>query len=428
MNLRSRALDNRWVPDRVAQSPERSLFGISLLLNLLVIVYRRNFVGVRTWENGEIARNLVDGLGFSMAYLTGQPASPTSVMAPFYPYFLAGVYAVFGEGQAAYLFVQLLQALTQAAAVVVLFRIAERLFNRDVAIVAGLLFAVFPDHVYAVTIVHQLTFSTLGILLLVYSVLNLRKALTYKHAAITGVVLGLSTLILPATLYFAPFIPLVLLLEWRWNGDEIGRTLGLIATVTLVSIATILPWTVRNYFIHDQFVLMKLVGWNFWRGNVPPAIETGVPNNLDDAAPAVQDRVRQMSEADADSYLLGLATEYVIAHPLAFVEKFIRSAAYFWWFPPVQDVQETQVNVLRKAAYFPVLLSTVAGVVLSWQNWREYVPIYSAFFGFTIGYSVFFILPRYRVPTIQPFMFVFAGYAVYRVLVALDDRRRVTNS
>lgn len=396
------------------RNPARTLFTFSLVVNLVAITIRGNFYAVETWENGVIARNLIQGLGFSGTYLV-EGLHPTSVMAPFYPYFLAAIYTIFGITPTAFIVVQLVQAVVQAGAVVLLFTIGRQIFNTSVGILAGLGLVLFPDHVFGVTIIHQLTFSTFVILLLVYGLLRLKEDQSLILAAACGGILGIATLVIPTVLYFAPIIPLWLL--WRAYPSQVAlrKAFKTAVIITVVSLAVVAPWTIRNYLIHDQFVLMKLVGWNFWRGNVPPAIYTGVPNNLDDAAPAVQQQVKLSSEAAANDLLLGIAVDYVVHHPIAFLTHILNNSWYFWWFPPVQEHQAAQVNILRKLIYLPLFLIGLTGIVLSLRRWRQYRLFYGLFISFTVGYSVFFILPRYRVPTIQPYLILFAGFALYQI-------------
>jgi hypothetical protein len=107
---------NRANEDRVV----RSLLTFSLIINILFVFVRRNFYSVETWENGEIAQHLIQGMGFTFSYF-GNPLQPTSIMAPFYPYFLALVYSLFGISPAAHLSIQIFQAVVQAATLVVVF-------------------------------------------------------------------------------------------------------------------------------------------------------------------------------------------------------------------------------------------------------------------------------------------------------------------
>jgi len=400
-------------PERFNKTEERklvrSLFVLSLCLNLLFIFVRRNFYFVETWENGEIAQHLVQGIGFSFSYF-GNPVQPTSIMAPFYPYFLATVYSVFGVSPAAHLFVQIVQAVTQAGTVIVVFYISKELFGRSIAAISALLLAVFPDYLYGVTIVHQLTFTTFGVAVLLLSLLRLRSDPSVRRGILSGAILGFTALVFPSVLFFSPFIAGWLLLELE--GEYNWRFATTVVTaITVVAVVFVLPWSIRNYLVHDQLVLVKMNGFNFWRGNTPPAIYSGGANDLSMLGETTRKRLRNLTEAEGNGLLQAIAIEYVLGHPAAFAAAIVRRMINFWWFPPAAE--QSQVGMLRRIVYTPVLLTGVCGIALSRWNRRELVPIYLLFVAFTVGYGLFFIRPRYRTPTTQPYLILFSAYFLY---------------
>ena len=398
----------------------RFLFVFSLCLNLLFVLVRRNFYTVETWENGEIAQHLVQGMGFSFSYF-GNPVQPTSIMAPFYPYFLAAVYSIFGVSPAAHLLVQIIQAMTQAGAVVVIFYISKELFDRPVATMSAFLFILFPDYLYGVTVVHQLTFTTFFVGILLLSLLRLRSVPSVKRGILSGAILGFTTLVFPTVLFFAPLIAGWLLLELGRRYDWRFAT-GVVTVITVAAVAFVFPWTIRNYLVHDQLVLVKMNGYNFWRGNTPPAIYTGGANDLGVLNEVTREQLRNLTEAKGNGLLQAIAIEYVLGHPVAFAVAVVRRMINFWWFPSV--AAQSQVSMLRKIVYAPVLLTGVGGIALSRWNRRELVPIYLLFVAFTVGYGLFFIRPRYRTPTTQPYLILFSTYFIYYLVRETSENYR----
>jgi hypothetical protein len=364
---------------------------------------------VETWENGVVARNIIDGKGFAFSYF-GNPEQLTSVMAPFYPYFLVTIYTLFGVSPTAHIIVQLIQASVQATTVVIIYMITKRLFVRKIGALSGLLFAGFPDYIFGVTVVHQLTFSTFVISILILNLLRMRTTPSVRRAVMVGLSIGACALIIPMSLVYTPFIGLWLL--WEVSNDR--EPVPALKTVMLVIASAgfvVTPWTIRNYLVHDQFVLVKMAGYNFWRGNTPPAVYTGMPNSLSELPPAVRNRLEHMREVEADAFFMERAIEYVAAHPREFLTAILDKMFYFWWFPPAND--EAQINMLRKIVYTPILLTGIAGIAVSRSNWRRFLPIYLEFVAFTVGYALFFIRPRYRTPTTQPYLIVFSAYFLY---------------
>lgn len=83
-----------------------------------------------------------------------------------------------------------------------------------------------------------------------------------------------------------------------------------------------------------------------------------------------------------------------------------------------------QTNIYRKIVYAPPLFFTLIGLALSFKlkERRRFLLLYFLFISFTVGYSIFFFAPRYRVQTIQPYMIIFASYAVYYMFTRYGER------
>ena len=399
------------------------LFLFSLILNISFVFYRHDFYSPETWESGVLAENLVNGLGFSLSYF-GNPLQPSSNMAPFYVFFLSFFYSITGITPLSYISIQILQAFVQSLSVVLIFYIAKKLFNDNghIATISALFVAVFPDFIYSVTVIHQLTFTTFFIAIFVLYLLKLKDNPTLKTQIVCGGILGAITLTEPTILFFVPFVVLWIFFEkknWR-------NALKIITCILIITILVVTPWTVRNYYVHDEFVRVKMSGFNFWRGNTPPATITGLPNGLGDASPYMRMMLKNSTEVKGDRMLFDEALNYIKENPKKFITSFLRKAYYFWWFPKTDESIGYQTNVLRKIVYTPLLLFAICGLFMSFRRWKKFLPFYFLFISFTIGYALFFIQPRYRVPTTEPYMIIFASYAFYIFVINLKSRFKMS--
>ena len=117
------------------------------------------------------------------------------------------------------------------------------------------------------------------------------------------------------------------------------------------------------------------------------------------------------------------ALEYVKENPMISIKNFVYKAYNFWWFPNTPSIAY-QTNIYRKIIYAPLLFFTLIGLALSFKlkEWRRFLLLYFLFISFIIGYSIFFVAPRYRVPTIQPYMIIFACHAVYYIFIRYRER------
>ena len=172
--------------------------------------------------------------------------------APLYPYFLAAVYSVFGDGVA---MVRFIQAVIGAGSCVLLAAAGISLFGRWGAI-AGVLLAIYPSAIFLDGLLEKtalVTFFTAALLCLIAGRIKFREF-------IVGVVLGLLALSRENALLLA--IPVLL---WFVIAERRPRA----AAAFLVGCALVLlPVGLRNYAVGGEFHLTtSQFGPNFYIGN-----------------------------------------------------------------------------------------------------------------------------------------------------------------
>jgi 4-amino-4-deoxy-L-arabinose transferase-like glycosyltransferase len=400
------------------------IFVLSLIINLFAIYYVGNFHSPQTWENGEVAENLLNGKGYSDTYF-GTALQPATIMVPFYPIILYIFYSLLGITSLTYILIQILQGLILSFTVVLLYIIAKKLFNEQIAILSALIMALYPVYIYGVTVIHQLTFTTFFIAILILGLLKLETNtninINIKTYLICGVVLGLIILTEPTILFFIPFMILWIFIQ-NQNRKDWKRSLKISSCILIIALLVTSPWIIRNYEVHDT-VLIKYSGHNFWRGNSASFTETGIPGGFEHPEHIKNVINNQTKQIDIDRIYMAEALEYVKENPIVFVKNFVYKAYNFWWFPNTPGIAY-QTNIYRKIVYAPLLFFTLIGLALSFKlkEWRRFLLLYFLFISFTVGYSIFFVAPRYRLPTIQPYMIIFACYAVCYMFTRYRER------
>jgi len=183
---------------------------------------------------------------------------------PVYPYFIAVLHRVFG-GLAPILWVQ---AALGALIVPAVGRAGMRVFGRRAGLLAALFAAVYPDLVWFS--VHFWS-ETLFILFLWWAFERTLQADSVRSlgaAAAAGVFFGLATLTRELSLYLTPFCALWLA---RPTGGGLRPDLAgtkRAAVLVLVTVLTVVPWTVRNALVFDAFIPVSTMGGlNLWQGN-----------------------------------------------------------------------------------------------------------------------------------------------------------------
>jgi 4-amino-4-deoxy-L-arabinose transferase-like glycosyltransferase len=183
--------------------------------------------------------------------------------APFYAYFLAVVYKVFGHD---YIIPRLIQHIIGSFSCVLVYLVAKRLFSRRVAIVASLLAATYGMFFYFESELLLDSFLVFFDLLLILLLLKARDNPRFLNWLLCGMILGLSAITRPTILVFIPFV-------WLWifllfiKHKKLKEVLAFCVIFVIGSALVISPVTLRDYLAGRDFVLIASQGGiNFYIG------------------------------------------------------------------------------------------------------------------------------------------------------------------
>lgn len=460
-HLESRPLE----PQRLVGFPvlPRTCYVGLLLLALLAMAARLGAVcmlptarqAAATYEHGEIAANLVQGRGFSVNFLGTH--GPTSQQAPLYPLLLAAAYRVFGVGSAtAVLAMQLLQAVAGTLTVLAVAWLGWSLIpeRRVLGWVAGVGAAFYPAHVYMVTHMQTVCWSTLNLTLLAAWAASPRGGAGPMKAIGLGLLAGLLLLWDPILLLALPFVAV---LSWRsarqrgrpaWpqacaGGPRVGlagpwKQLLLAACVCA---ATVMPWLYRNWRVHGEFVFIKSTfGYAFWQGNNPlswgtdkvpkPSAEllrrehdgtlAGMDRAVWDARretlyiddvllkPTGYHEFAGLSEPARSRLLLRRAMEFIREHPKQYASLCLKRLRYMLLFDETNPKAANRVYRVSTVAW---LVLSVVGLLVLRPWWGRLWPTVGAACVLVVFHTFTIASARFRIP-LEPLTFVWAAGSV----------------
>lgn len=210
-----------------------------------------------------LAAGLAGGAGY-----VNEAGEPTAWRPPGYPFFLAGVYAVFGPDVRA---ATLAQAVLGALTALLLAVFAGQVAGRREVLTAGLLAAVYPGFFW----LPRLLLSENLALFLVAAALCVAASLARRwrawQAVALGLLLGAGVLVRAPHLLFA-----VLLLAWLavhlwWRGREWRRALLTVVLAGVGVAALMTPWAARNQAVFGRRVLVATQdGMGLYASFYPP--------------------------------------------------------------------------------------------------------------------------------------------------------------
>lgn len=414
---------------RAPAHPLRWVLAICVVAFALRVAATARFEGMAAEPN---AGAMYDGVEYNAiassvvraheyAVNTGQP---TSFRAPGFPLALAAVYAVFGDRN--YLAAHVFFCLVGAALCFATYLLAREVAGEWTALVAAALVAVYPNLLYySIHFASEPLFTLLLTLAIWLAVRAIREWRSGVWVA-SGVLLGLATLVRPIAFYFFPFFALAIL----WSGrHRLSAAAVAIVAMGVGLIAPVAPWTVRNYLVHDHYVLVATNGGStFWGANNQLVLDE--PENRGgwvstERMPREKAVVRQRSnEVERDAVEWDYGKAFLRAHPEA-IPRLAWYKFYALW-TPVSTTPNALFNLALGLSYGAALPFMIAGVVLfaRRRGWLDpsLLVLAAPVVATTAGTIAFYGSARFR-STIEPVLLVFAAFALTALLVWLARGR-----
>jgi hypothetical protein len=380
-----------------------------------------------------LGARLAEGHGFTFWanwYPFTAAGEPTSHWSFLYSLAVAAVYAVAGPNPLAMRLVQaVLGGLLLPWAV---YRLARRLFSggepgdegraEAVALVSALISAVYGYFVlYSATVMTETFFLTVLLWSLERSLalaarlrggetqgapgrpgpasagrLREGESLPWHLGLSLGAILGLATLLRQSILPWVPVLFLYLL--WiGWRAGLLRHALGTLLPAGLILVAFILPWTLRNYLVYDDFLLLNSnTGYAMYSAQHPMH---GTKFREFDAAP-LPEGVWGRPEPEMDRELLRQGVGFVLENPGRYLLLSLSRVRAFFEFWPTPDT--TLLHNLGRTGSFGLLLPFLLyGLVLAirrpgFLRRNALLFIFAAFY--TVMHVLTWAMVRYRLP------------------------------
>jgi tetratricopeptide (TPR) repeat protein len=339
--------------------------------------------------------------------------------APLYPYFLALLYAISGGSIT---FARIVQAAIGGGSAAVCYFVGIELFrDRRIAFLGAALLATIWTALYfdveLLLVVLEIFFGLLAVLFLSKA----RRGHTV-HFALAGLFVGLYAITRPTILAFALFLWLIYLLT-RSRLDKKTMVKRLILCYAIIA-AIILPVTLRNYVVADDFILISSQGGvNLYIGN--NAESDGSSARLPgvdrwdgyyEAKGIAETEVnRELKPSEVDKYYIKKTIGFVKNQPVNAAKLFLWKA--YLYTNAIELGNNFDGNFLRQRLdvlrYDPVSLYIILpfsflGMGVLIRRFRDHSPAYL----FVIIYSgtvvLFFISDKFRMPVV-PFLCLFAA-------------------
>jgi 4-amino-4-deoxy-L-arabinose transferase-like glycosyltransferase len=407
--------------ERTARAALGAILLVALALRLVALLLWPQPIDGDAVLYDQLATSLAGGYGLTK----GPGEQPTAVRGPGYPSFVAAFYILFGHRTFP---VYLAQILLDGLTLWFLYRLAIGLLS-DMrgALIAAALYALYPPFIQQAISLYSETLYGFLLLMSLWAFWQATKRKGPRWFALSGLILGLATLVRPVTLLFPIWLGACL-----W---PLRRSVGLWRPALIlmsVFVLVLAPWTLRNQRLFGTFVpVSTLSGLNLYQAHVgiaePDALRVRRPT---EAIRQLRQRLAEqgvdpdaLNEAQFDRAAQREAFALIAQHPGRYLSLFLNRFLRLW------------LNL----GYYgqPSLASWVLaigngtllfGMALAWLRFREAwwvaaLPALAVVLYFTLFHMVIHAQVRYSFPVV-PYVMLFAGYTASRVWLLKVNQRR----
>jgi len=371
------------------------------------------------FEMGRIASSLASGHGFSSPF--GGMTGPTAWEAPFYPYFMAGVFRLFGiYSNASALVLLTINSVFSALTCIPIFRIARRIFSEKVAVGSAWAWALLPNVMFWSTrFVWETSLAALLLTWLFWLALTLEDRDGWLPWIEFGWWWGFTAL---ASTALVSFLPAAGLWVWYRRARCGKRSLAGVVLASAVFFACVAPWLVRNYQTFGRFIFIRdNFGAELRMGNGPGA--TGA--FMDYLHPALDSyglsQYQKMGELAYIAVRKRQALDYIREDYLRFAGLCAKRFIYYWAGPP-KATEPWWLNPAKNSLFLASSVLTFWGLgrALRLRKPGAWLLFWLMLF-YPLVYYIAFPVLRNRQPT-EP------EIAILAVFVITEARRKANGS
>lgn len=343
------------------------------------------------------AHLLMDGKGFS------DPSFPV-YNPPLYPIFIAICLSVFGDDQ---LSVKIVQIFVDSLTIVMIYMVMKEIFDVETALLSAGIFSLYPFSTYLTISIASEPLFTFFLTGFVLSSVYAGRSTKWWYYCVSGILLGLATLTRSTTQFVPLMLPVMLILL----GNRSRGSIFCYATLCLSFVLVILPWTVRNYVVLEDFipvgtsggiVLLQGSSEKFLTiGGKPEMLQAHIPPAA--GKPSQNDKF--FARAAVERHVMHLQTD-----PIGFVRFMATKLARLWY-----ATESGKNHNLILLSQLPLYVFAVIGVIFARVKGKTSAWILLCIVAYFIALH-WLSLPlfRYMIP-IMPYVIGLAAFAIVTV-------------
>ena len=396
------------------------LFGLIIISFLLRLVICYS-TGDTTWDGegvewGILANSLSSYKSYSLWHFDDLLV-PSVYMPPGYPLLLYLI-EIISFNKINYVnSIIAFQIILSTCSVYIFYQINLKLFSQGVSLISSLVFSIFPLNVYMPGQISSITLQVfLSLLFLLLLFLIIQKQ-TQKNIIFFSIVSGLLILTRGEFIFIFTIIILFNILNKKIKLANLAK---IIIIVSLV----ISPYVIRNYIHFNQIILVKSLGFNLWKGNNELSSVQGYEEYTNNKFQKLMSQLNNLEEnkyyeINRDNLFLDEAKDNLVRNPQLYLNLFLKKISSLYFI----DLNSTYPNYYNFFHFFPLIIIAILSFPGLFTFFKKKDPQLNCLvlylFLNLIIFSVFFILPRYKL-IILPIQIILATHFIKYMLNKLN--------
>lgn len=374
-----------------------------VILIHLASLFKYEPIQFDSYEFLSIANNIINNGQYSVSKINSKDfphflgESPTRMRQPLYPFFLAMLFFFFGNS---IISVQLVQLVLSLLTIFLIIDIGKRIFGSDYSQINNIILSLyFPLWMLSASILTETVFIFFIIISFRYYIISKEKN-NFKLILLSGIFLGLAFLTRPIALILFFVIGVIHLHTLK---KIVYKSFSIFA---IGFILVIIPWTLRNYFVMDEFTpLSSDGGYNLYASTL--GVNEKPWNNDFGFNEAIQNGY--YLDNQASKKFVNLAAKNFYNEPFTYLTYGFKRIIKTWSYFPGSQIFENNSIVFYSFSFvqFSIIFLAICGL-LKHRNRKNISIILVPIIAFSIVLFFSYSISRFLIP-IMPFVLLLVG-------------------
>ena len=384
---------------------------LSLLLRFVTVYFIRDNHLDNEWQI--LVNNLANYQSYSF-YTFDNQLIQSAYMPPMYAFFIYFVKTVTSfDGTNLVNLVIFIQIILSIYSIYLFYQINQNFFSDKLYLINSLIFSIIPLNIYSCGQISSINLQIfLSLLFLKYLILLIHKN-KFGNIFPFSIISGL--LILTRGEFLLIFILIIFFIFF----NKKIKFINLIKILIIVSLV-VSPYVVRNYIHFDQIFIVKSFGYNLWKGNNQLSPPEGYGDFSNAKFNPINDQLDNLEknkfyEIKRDQIFFGEAINNLRKDSFYYFKLFFKKI-FSYYFIDLNSNYPNYYNLFHVLPIFLISILSFPGLFTFFQrNKFESRCLVLYLFLNLLIFSVFFILPRYKL-IILPVQIILAAHFITYIM------------